>query len=572
MQTLVQCAPKGAPQATKVAQHAKGSKARVLLTSVFGPYARDDEYGSRIRNPMELYHNQVTREQGPFSLRMFHRSWGLMFIQANIDAPCTLLDFPTLERFVEEISTKHYDIVGISSILVNFEKVRLMCELIRKHLPNAKIVVGGHIANMPGLDQRIKEADFIVKGEGIRWFREYLGENPDQPIRHPLIMSGIGTRSMGFSARERPGDVAATLVPGVGCPIGCNFCSTSWMFGGKGKSITFYKTGDELFHVMCGLEKAMRVQSFFVMDENFLYERKRALRLLELMEKHDKAWSLYIFSSARVIQSYTMDELVRLGVSWVWMGLEGENSQYDKLKGVDMKALIREMQSHGIRVLASAIIGLEEHTRENIKEAIRYAVGCGAVCLQFMLYTPLHGTPLHQEIVKRGLLIPEEEYPLADRHGQHQFSHRHPNFSNGEEAELIRRAFETDLKENGPSILRIARTTLEGWKRYGTHENERIRRRFQNEARGLATRFAAITWACREYKEYREMAEPVLRDLYTHFGLKARISAMIGGRVLLRAALKEERRLRAGWTYEPPTFYERNFVHEGTPPCESVLP
>ena len=64
--------------------HPAGSRARVLLSSVFGPYGQDDEYGSRRMNPMELYHNQVTRTQGAFSLRMFHRSWGLMMIQANI--------------------------------------------------------------------------------------------------------------------------------------------------------------------------------------------------------------------------------------------------------------------------------------------------------------------------------------------------------------------------------------------------------------------------------------------------------------------------------------------------------
>ena len=45
-------------------RHPKGSGARILLTSVFGPYAQDDEFGSRRINPMELYHNQVTREQG----------------------------------------------------------------------------------------------------------------------------------------------------------------------------------------------------------------------------------------------------------------------------------------------------------------------------------------------------------------------------------------------------------------------------------------------------------------------------------------------------------------------------
>jgi len=54
--------------------HPKGIQARVLFASVFGPYAQDDEFGSRAINPMELYHNQVTREQDSFSLRMFHRS------------------------------------------------------------------------------------------------------------------------------------------------------------------------------------------------------------------------------------------------------------------------------------------------------------------------------------------------------------------------------------------------------------------------------------------------------------------------------------------------------------------
>jgi len=61
--------------------HPLGRRARILLTSVFGPYAQDDEYGSRRINPMELYHNQVTRVQGAFSLRMHHRSIGLLLIQ-----------------------------------------------------------------------------------------------------------------------------------------------------------------------------------------------------------------------------------------------------------------------------------------------------------------------------------------------------------------------------------------------------------------------------------------------------------------------------------------------------------
>ena len=133
--------------------HPKGKNARVLLSSVFGPYAQDDEFGSRAINPMELYQNQVTRSQGAFSPRIFHRSWGIMMIQENISAPCTVLDFPTREAFARELTGYDYDVVGISSIIVNVGKVREMCRMVRQLSPHSTIVVGGHVAAIPGLSK-----------------------------------------------------------------------------------------------------------------------------------------------------------------------------------------------------------------------------------------------------------------------------------------------------------------------------------------------------------------------------------------------------------------------------------
>jgi len=553
------------PPPPRKATHPLGSKARVLLSSVFGPYAQDDEYGSRSLNPMELYHNQVTRVQGPFSLRMFHRSWGLMLIQANIEAPCTLLDFPSLDRFAQELRENRYDIVGISSIIPNILKVRKMCELVRQHLPDATIVVGGHIANMPDLDSRI-DADIIVKGEGVRWFRRYLGEDETRPIRHPLIPSGVGTRNLGITFKDEPGNVAATVIPSVGCPLGCNFCSTSAMFGGKGHFINFYETGDELFDVMCQLEKAMQVQSFFIMDENFLLHRSRALRLLELMELHDKAWVLYVFSSANVLRSYSFEQLVGLGISWVWMGLEGQDSRYAKLSGIDTQKLVGELQSHGIRVLGSTIIGLEEHTPDNIDQVIDYAIRHDTDFHQFMLYMPIPGTPLHAELSASGKMKHPGEYDEADIHGQLLFNYRHPHIADGQEGEFILRAFRRDFEVNGPSVARIVRTTLAGWRRYKNHSNLRIRRRYAWEARQLGTAFSAaikaISLYYRKNTAMRMKMSAILKDLHDEFGFKSRLSAAMGGRYILWKIRKEEKRLAAGWTYEPPTFYEKNY-HRG---------
>ncbi|MFN8179232.1 MAG: cobalamin-dependent protein [bacterium] len=539
--------------------HPKGSRARILLTSVFGPYAVDDEHGSRAINPMELYHNQVTRVQRAFSLRAHHRSFGLMLIQANLRAPSTLLDFPTLERFVREITAHRYDIVGISSIVMNVGKVEKMCRLVREHLPEATIVVGGHVANLEGIESRI-DADHIVRGEGVRWMRRFLGEDESAPLRHPRVTAGFNVRAMGIPVRRRRSDQPAVLIPSVGCPIGCNFCSTSAMFGGKGHFIDFYQTGDDLFDVMCQLEKDMKARSFFVLDENFLLHRKRALRLLDLMKAHDKAWALDVFSSARVLRSYTIEQLVGLGLSWVWLGLEGEDSRYPKVRGVDTRDLVRTLQSHGTSVLGSTIIGLEQHTPENIDAAIDYAVGHDTEFHQFMLYTAVPGTPLHAQLHSEGTLLEPAECPEADAHGQFRFNFRHPHIRRGEETEFLLRAFRRDFAVNGPSVVRMARTILQGWQRYKSHPDRRIQRRFEWQARELPVLFAGALWAAKRWfrpdPALSAKIAAVLKDIQREFGLKSRLAAPLAGTYLRMMLAREERRLRHGLTYEPPTCYE----------------
>ena len=540
--------------------HPKGSHARILLSSVFGTYAQDDEFGSRAINPMELYHNQVTRAQGSFSLRMFHRSWGIMMIQENISAPCSVLDFPTREAFARELTTNQYDIVGISSIIVNVLKVREMCRMVRELSPDSVIVIGGHVAAIPALDAMI-DADHIVRGEGISWMRRYLGEDEHAPIRHPAIVSGLQTRIMGVRLPQRKGGTAATIIPSVGCPMGCNFCTTSAFFGGKGKFINFYETGDELFDVMCRIESELKVNSFFVMDENFLLHRTRAMRLLERMKEAGKSWELSVFASANAIRKYTMLELVELGVSWVWMGLESPRSSYGKLQGQDLTQLTRELREHGIRVQGSTIIGLEHHTPDNIIDEIESAIDYETDFHQFMLYTPVPGTPLYQEMADQGRLLPNVDY--ADIHGQYKFNFQHGAISRDDSKRFLDWAFWRDFERNGPSLYRLCQTMLQGWQRYKDHPDPRVRERFTRQVKKIIGAYNAALWAMeRDFKKVnRTVSEKIhhlRREVEKEFPVVARLTAASLGPVLLWSTRREARRLASGQTYEPPTFIERS--------------
>jgi hypothetical protein len=429
------------------------------------------------------------------------------------------------------------------------------------------------------------DADHVVAGEGVAWFRAFLGEDKAAPVRHPVIVSALGARTMGVPFGQGEGETAATVVPSVGCPLGCNFCSTSAMFGGKGRSFSFYEGGDELFAVMRDLGEALKTRSFFVMDENFLLHRKRALRLLELMREHGKAWALYVFSSANALRQYTDDQLVGLGVSWVWLGLEGNESAYAKLKGTDTLSLVERLQGLGIRVLGSSIVGLAEHGADNIDAAIAHAVAHDTEFHQFMLYTPVPGTPLHAEHRRNGTLLSPEECPEADTHGQLRFNYRHPRIKNGEETEYLRRAFRRDFEVNGPSVTRIARTLLRGWLALKDHPDPRVRARVAFETKDLPTQYAGALWASERWfarenpplaARLRATREAVERE----FGWKARLAARVVGPVVLATLWREERRLRRGRTYEPPTFYEANpgaaaradVATRGALPCRWVEP
>ncbi len=169
-------------------------------------------------------------------------------------------------------------------------------------------------------------------------------------------------------------------------------------------------------------------------------------------------------------------------------------------------------------------------------------------------------------------------FEQGDIHGQLVFNYRHPHIPAGMEGEFMVRAFDRDFQRNGPSTLRIVRTLLAGWKRYKNHPDTRIRRRFAWEARELATTFSAATAGAKMYYRrnpaMRAKMAALLKELNEEFGWKSRLMSLLGGPYVYWKLLREEKRLAAGWTYEPPTFYEKNLAcHDAAAdPCRYVTP
>jgi radical SAM superfamily enzyme YgiQ (UPF0313 family) len=439
---------------------------KLLLTSVFKPYAVDDRYG-RKENIMELFHNQVTREQGMFSLRYNHRSFGLYLMAKNIECPAVVLDFPTMNRFIREIK-KGYDYVGISFITPNFAKTRKMAELIRKHSPRTKIILGGHGTQIPDIETLI-DCDYVARGEGVRWLRKLFNENVDAPIKHPLIPSAENKKCMGIPLLSKSG----ILMPGVGCPNRCRFCCTTHNF--KFEHIPFFQTGKELFDICLKMEKKFGCNDFFVMDENFLKNKKRAMELLDLMKENNKLYQFGIFSSAEAVTDFGMENIFELGVGFLWLGVESYLENYQKNKGIDMPGLFNELRNHGVSILASSILFQEHHTKENIWKEVEYMKALRPDFAQFMQLGPLPQTALYKEYKENGKLC--TDVPYEEWHGQHRLWFNHPNFTPKESQHILKEAFQRDFHELGPSVMRMCDTYVTGYKHTRKYQDPWKRKR-----------------------------------------------------------------------------------------------
>ncbi len=438
---------------------------KLLLTGVFGPYGVSDEYAAGLGMQMELLNNQITREQGVHSPRQSYWTFPLYLLAENLAVSSTVLDFPSWREFTRELK-KGYTHVGINFIVPNVMKARRMAEHIRRHHPAMKIILGGYGTTIPDLETIVPH-DAKCRGEGVRWLREYFGEDPAAPLRHPVIIGPAYERIYGFSGRPSGG----ILMPGVGCENGCKFCVTSHNFNKQ--YLPLLRTGGDIFTACRRMETAVGARGFSVMDENFLKNPQRARELLEVMTEHNKPYVFDIFSSAEVIATVGVDFLVRLGVHLVWIGVESKRSAFEKTKGIDLSALIAELRAKGIAVNASAILFQDHHDEQTLREDIDYVIGLDSDLVQFMNYTPLPATALTAELSAEGRL---NDTPYRFLHGAGGLAFVHPHINDRRKhVRYLREAFRRKFLAHGPGVLSMAQTAIAGYRRAVADHARRMR-------------------------------------------------------------------------------------------------
>ncbi|MFW5875284.1 MAG: B12-binding domain-containing radical SAM protein [Myxococcota bacterium] len=515
---------------------------KLLLTSVIRPFGGPGE-GDSVG--AELFHAQVTRAQGPFSLRQVIRCWAIDYIAENVSTPAVTLHYPSRKELIAELAQGDYTHVGINFVVATFHKVREMVSLIRRHAPGAKIVLGGYGTVLP--DELLQPyADAICREEGAGFMRRLLGEDMDRPIRHPHApIPSVSV--LGWQLPSVVGHVTA----GLGCPNGCDFCCTSHFFDRRYER--FSSRGRDIYEALLATRARARadgqnMSGFILIDEDFFLHHKRAREFLECVREGGEAIQVMGFGSIRGLSKFTPREIAEMGFTLVWNAFEGKEAGYHKQRGKPIDVLYRDLKSVGCAQLTSMIIGFPYQDEATIRAELDELTELDPALVQCLIYFAFPGTPFHRQVIAEDRYRPEyQKRPDLRRWDGFAMHFGHPKFDDpGRVEELQQEIYREDFRRLGPTPLRLARVWLEGYENLRNDPNPLLAQRaeqFRQDVRGVLPAIAA-TLAFAPSPQARERARALRRDIIRLTGEPtAAERAMSAAAPALYAATRATRRL-----------------------------
>jgi len=333
---------------------------------------------------------------------------------------------------IEEMVAPNYrkldfqpDLVCISSISSTAPRTYELADFYRQQgLP---VVLGGaHPSFLPL--EGLEHADYVVCGEGDEALPELVNaltnggsladipnlcyrdgstihQNPWRPFLGDLDSLPIPNYTLihGWKARNRRGVVS--IATSRGCPFNCSFCSVIMMFGRKHRVTSIDRVIAEI------RQNGLEARHIFFCDDNFTADRQRIKELCEriIAEGLKIEWSAQVrVESAK--DPELLELMARSGCFVVFVGLESINpatlKAYNKSQTVQgIKDCVTNFHHYGIKVHGMFVFGSEEDHYQVIRDTVGFSRRLDLDSLQYLMLTPLPGTPFYKEMEAQNRII-----------------------------------------------------------------------------------------------------------------------------------------------------------------------
>jgi radical SAM superfamily enzyme YgiQ (UPF0313 family) len=352
---------------------------------------------------------------------------GAMLRDKGVEVSIYCQDIQELD-FDELLSS---DLVGISTTTSTAPEGYRIAQ--RARAAGIPVVIGGsHVTFLP--DEALQHADYCVRGEGEYTMSELVDaldsgsglshvaglsyrigdeirHNPDRPLVSNLDAIPFPDISLikGYE-KIRIAPVATSR----GCPFDCSFCSVTKMFGRGCRKRSIESVIAELEY--------RSPRNVFFYDDNFTADRERTKQLIESMLSRGITPDWSAQSRVDVVKDRELLKLMkRSNCYMLYIGLESVNpatlKEYNKGQNIEEIAeSIRILHEHGIMTHGMFVFGAENDDVESLRNTLKFALKNSIDTVQFMILTPLPGTPYFKDMERDERLL-TRDWTLYD--GQH---------------------------------------------------------------------------------------------------------------------------------------------------------
>lgn len=342
------------------------------------------------------------------------------------------------EKLSKELLSFTPDIIGTTSVTMNFSSAIDILSDAREIMPEATTIMGGpHVSfDWNNVLKNHPYLDLIFRGEAdetIKDFAESYGDKEKLRSVKGLVLRDNGKivdtgkrdfvedlDSIGFPARDllpvskyKALGFPVSMITSRGCPGRCIFCLGRKMTGQRVRKRSVEKVVDEIETIlMLGFEFINIADDLFTADKN------RVIKICDEIKRRNLKFSFSVFSRVNTIDYELLLVMKSAGLHAISFGIESGNKEMLKRvrKGITLKQAkdaIAACKKAGVRSHVSFMVGLPGEDDESLEDTLKFQKELETE-FGYHLLSPFPGTTIRENVDQYDLEILTDNWKLYD--------------------------------------------------------------------------------------------------------------------------------------------------------------
>ncbi len=355
-----------------------------------------------------------------------------------------IIDSTITPRFHERVLEELSDALCLAVSLVTGPMIRETVQIARaakKMYPEKPVILGGwHPSLLPHATLAAEYVDIVVKGQGEDALLEVVRRiedgadmkgiagvgykengklhfNPQRELRPIRELPPKAYHLADFDAYERvSGRRWGMYTSSLACPYECAYCTNQGLYGRKWNALD----AEQVVEETSDLVRRYRLSLLWVVDDNFLVDRERALAIAEGLVRTGVRFDWSIQATTNLVTRLSVDELKllrRAGLSQISQGADSGSPRVWKLMHKTFQTLetihdsASRLTAAGIRPSFNMIFGFPGETHDDMRQSIRLIMD---VCRRYPgsefwtnIFTPYPGSPVMDHAFELGIEVPK---------------------------------------------------------------------------------------------------------------------------------------------------------------------